>query len=97
MKRSDPRLFADIFAEGMQRAGLSDTYDLQRASYLWSEVVGPTVNRLTTRRYIDDTGTLHVYISSAPLKSELSFLTATLAERINNAVGKNVVKAIVIH
>ncbi len=97
MKRTDPRLFADIFAEGMQRAGLTDTYDLQRASYLWAEVVGPTVNRLTTRRYIDDNGTLHVYISSAPLKSELSFLTDTLIKRINNAVGKNVLKSIIIH
>lgn len=97
MKRTEPRLFADIFAEGMQKAGLSDTYDLQRASYLWADVVGPTVNRLTTRRYIDDNGTLHVYISSAPLKSELSFLIPTLIDRINNTVGKNVIKSIVLH
>lgn len=96
MKRTDPRLFGDIFNEAMSRVGLSDTYDQQRASYLWSEVVGPTVNRFTTRRYIAD-GVLHVYISSAPLKSELSFLADSLRDRINQAVGRQVVKSIVIH
>ena len=96
MKRTDPKTFAEIFSEAMSRVGLSDVYDEQRASYLWSEVVGPTVNRLTTRRYIAD-GVLHVYITSAPLKSELSFLTDNLRDRINQALGRPVVKSIIIH
>lgn len=96
MKRSDPKTFGEIFDEAMARVGMTDTYDEQRASYLWTEIVGPTVNRMTTRRYISD-GVLHVYISSGPLKSELSFLTDTLIKRINDAVGRQVVKSIVIH
>ncbi len=80
----------------MSKIGMTDVYDEQRAAYLWAEVVGPTVNRLTTRRYIAD-GVLHVFISSAPLKSELSFLVDTLRERINDAVGRQIVKSIVIH
>ena len=96
MKRSEPKTFGEIFNEAMSRAGMSDVYDEQRASYMWTEVVGPTVNRLTTRRYIAD-GVLHVYITSAPLKSELSFLTDVLARRINDAIGRQVVKSIVIH
>lgn len=96
MKRPEPKLFSEIFKEGMERAGLTDTFDEQRASYMWTEVVGPTVNRYTTRRYIAD-GILHVYISSAPLKSELSFLTDTLIARINDAIGHQVVRSIVIH
>lgn len=96
MKWTDPKTFGEIFADAMSRIGKSDVYDEQRASYLWTEIVGPTVNRYTTRRYIAD-GVLHVYISSAPLKSELSFLTDTLADRINQAVGRPVVKSIIIH
>ena len=96
MKWTEPKTFGEIFKEAMARTGLNDVYDEQRAACLWTEIVGPTVNRLTTRRYIAD-GVLHVYISSAPLKSELNFLTDTLMSRINEAVGHPVVKSIIIH
>ncbi|MDE6368876.1 MAG: DUF721 domain-containing protein [Muribaculaceae bacterium] len=96
MKWTEPKTFGEIFNEAMTRVGMSDAYDEQRASYLWTEIVGPTINRFTTRRYINN-GVLHVYITSAPLKSELSFLTDTLMKRINDAVGRQVVTSIVIH
>ena len=96
MKRTETKTFGEVFAELISNAGLDDTYNRQRASFLWPEVVGPTVNRMTTRRYVEGE-TLHVYISSAPLKSELSFLTQTLLKRINEIIGKEVIKSIVIH
>lgn len=96
MKRNEAKTVGEIFDEAMSQAGVTEIYDEQRASYLWPEVVGPTVNRFTTRRYVER-GVLHVFISSASLKSELSFLTATLVSRINEAVGKNVIRSIVIH
>lgn len=96
MKRSEAKTVGEIFSEAMAQAGMTDVYDEQRASYLWPEIVGATVNRMTTRRYVDR-GVLHVYISSAPLKSELSFLTDTLMRRINESIGKNVIHSIIIH
>lgn len=96
VKRQEALTFGQIFDQAIRQAGLEPAYDEQRASYLWPEIVGPTVNRLTTRRYVDN-GVLHVYISSAPLKSELSFLTADLIKRINETLGKDVIKSIVIH
>lgn len=96
MKRSEPKTFGEIFSEAMSQTGLNEAYDEQRAAYLWTEIVGPTVNRMTTRRYISD-GVLHVYISSAPLKSELGFLTDVLVSRINEAIGRPIVKSIMIH
>lgn len=96
MKRSEPKTFGEIFAESITQAGLDSAYDRQRASFVWPDIVGPTVNRMTTRRYVEG-DTLHVYISSAPLKSELSFLTQTLVSRINENIGKEVIKSIVIH
>ena len=71
MKRTDPKTFAEIFSEAMSRVGLSDVYDEQRASYLWSEVVGPTVNRLTTRRYIPTVFSMSIL---HPPRSKASFL-----------------------
>lgn len=80
----------------MERAGLTDSLNEQRASAAWADVVGPGINRYTTRRYVDR-GTLHVYLSSASLKNELSFARSRLAEAINRAIGSETVKEIVLH
>ena len=48
------------------------------------------------RLYVKDS-TLHVYIVSAPLKEELSYARDRLVEKLNEAVGKHVIDAVVIH
>lgn len=96
MKRSEAKTVGQIFEEAMSEAGMSKVFDQQQASYLWPEIVGPTINRCTTRRYVEN-GVLHVYISSAPLRSELSFLKDELVRHINEAVGSDVINSIIIH
>ncbi len=68
----------------------------QRASYLWTEVVGAGVNRFTFRRYVDK-GVLHVYITSASLKNDLGFLRQNILKEINSRLGAEVLSDIVIH
>ena len=87
MKRTEPKSFAEIFDENMARAGASDTMARHQACFLWPEIVGPGINKYTYKRYVDDTGCLHVYVSSAPLKNELSYMRSQLVEQINKAVG----------
>ena len=79
MKRTYPKHIAAIIDEAMDRAGLTDSLNEQRASAAWADVVGPSINRYTTRRYVDH-GVLHVYLTSAPLKNELG-LCATVSSR----------------
>lgn len=96
MKRTYPRLLGDIVAEALKSAGLENTEREHRAAYLWSEVVGPGINRYTVRRYVDH-GVMHVYLSSPALKNELSFHRSRLIEAINAAVGADVISAIEFH
>lgn len=96
MKRTEPKTFAQIFDENMELAGATDTMAQHRACYLWPEIVGPGVNRYTYRRYVEN-GVLHVYISSAPLKNELSFLRERLLGQINSAVGMQAITDIIFH
>ena len=67
-----------------------------RAASLWADVVGPGVNRYTVRRYVAD-GVLHVYLSSGPLKSELSFRCDAIARSINDILGREIIKSIRFH
>ena len=96
MKRTYPRHIAAIIDEAMERAGLTDSLNEQRASAAWADVVGASINRYTTRRYVDH-GVLHVYLPSASLKNELGFVRDRLMDAINRWVGADVVKEIVFH
>ncbi len=96
MKRTYPKHIAAIIDEAMDRAGLTDTLNEQRAASAWADVVGPSINRYTTRRYVDH-GVLHVYMTSAPLKNELGFARTRLIEAINRQVGAETVTEIVFH
>ena len=97
MKRTEPKSFAEIFDENMALAGASDMMARHQACYLWPEIVGPGVNRYTYKRYVDDNGCLHVHISSAPLKNELSFLRKKLIEQLNTTVGSQAITDIILH
>ena len=96
MKRTYPRHIAAIIDEAIDRAGLTDSLNEQRAAAAWAEIVGPGINRYTSRRYVDH-GVLHVYLTSAPLKNELSFSLTDLAASINKAIGSETVREIVLH
>lgn len=97
MKRTEPKSFAEIFDENMARAGASDTMARHQACFLWPEIVGPGINKYTYKRYVDNTGCLHVYVSSAPLKNELSYMRSQLVEQINKAVGSQALTDIIFH
>lgn len=96
MKRTEPKSVVEIIDEYIAQAGLSDAVAEQRACYLWPEIVGPGVNRYTYKRYVHQ-GKLHVYITSATLKNELSFHRTRLIEQLNRAVGSNAITDIIFH
>lgn len=96
MKRTEAISVGDILKAMIESDGDPGEFDRQKAAFLWSEVVGPTINQATIRRYMEG-DVLHVFISSAPLKSELSFMVAGIADKINEALGRRVIKKIALH
>lgn len=96
MKRTDPLSIKELIDRVLDDDSVRDAARAQRLCYLWPGVVGPGINRYTTRRYVAD-GVLHVYLSSAPLKNELQFHRSRLVQLLNNAVGADVITDIHIH
>ena len=93
MKRTEAESIGDLI-QGFLETEKLDTkmYEL-RASAMWSEVVGPGVNRYTINRYVKD-GILYVRLSSAPLRNELMLGRSILVKRMNEAIGHEVIKDI---
>lgn len=96
MKQTEAVKVGDLLRLMMESGNDSEEFLRQKASFMWSEVVGPVINKATIRRYVDG-DTLHVFIDSAPLKSELSFVTHNIVDKINEAVGKNILRKLIIH
>ena len=48
------------------------------------------------RRYVAD-GALHVYIDSAPLKTEIEFRKTAIVDAINSILGQDVLQTLIIH
>jgi Protein of unknown function (DUF721). len=96
MKRTYPRQIGEIINDALDRAGLTEKLDDRRICALWPEVVGQGINRYTIKRFVDH-GVMHVYLSSAALKNELSFNRAALVRALNDVVGKEVIHDILFH
>lgn len=96
MKRRYPTRVDEIIRQAIEASGQQSGFDRHKACYVWSEIVGPTVNRVTTRRWIDR-DELHVVIASGPLKTELGFMADAIVRRINEAVGTNIITRLIIH
>ncbi|MCM1029150.1 MAG: DUF721 domain-containing protein [Pseudoflavonifractor sp.] len=96
MKRTEAESIRDIIDRVVAQAGLTETMAAQRACYLWPEVMGPGVNRYTLRRYVEGS-TLHVYITSAPLRNELSFMRQAIVRNLNAAAGSDALTDIIFH
>lgn len=96
MKRRDPQSIEQIINDAIREGQLADNFDVQRASAMWPDIVGPDIAARTARRYVDGSE-LHVWISSAPLKNELQFHRSSLVDHLNRAVGRNVITEIHIH
>lgn len=97
MKKTEAQSVSDIIHDVFRRAGLESTEARQRALYHWSDIVGPGINRQTTRRFVDQQGVMHVFIASAPLKADLQFMRSHLIEELNAAVGTVAITDLIIH
>lgn len=96
MKRTDPEQIGNLVKRLLRENNLDGLADRQLISSLWPEIVGPGINRYTTRRWVDNEK-LHVVISSAALKNELMFHRQKLTDALNHSAGKNIIKDVIIH
>jgi len=90
-----PKPLSDLLQEGLEGLGLGRRlaeFDIWR---LWPEVVGPAIaSRSQPLRIIN--GTLTVAVSSGPWMQELSYLRSMMKDKLNERLGSEIVKEIVL-
>lgn len=96
MRKTEALSVGEIIERAIAATGNRDEYARQQALFLWPEVVGPTINRCTVRRWMDR-DVMHVCLNSSVLKNELLYLTDSIRGKINSLMGSQVVAKIMIH
>ncbi len=95
MKRSNERGIGQVIKE------LFKTYHIQSRVHdvqikdMWEQVMGTTIMHYTSDIKLRD-GILTLYLTSAPLKQDLTYMKDNIKSRLNEEFGEKVVKEILI-
>lgn len=80
----------DLVLQVLREQGLETPLNQKRLVDSWPEVAGPIVSRYTLNTYIYNQ-TLYVRLSNPALRSDLSMRRQELTEKLNAAVGEQVI------
>lgn len=90
----DPKPLGGLIELVISRMGISHKIAQYRACALWPEVVGVDVARVTTVEGIEQ-GKLFVRVTTPTWRAELSFLKRRILDKVNKAVGEDILEDII--
>ncbi len=85
----------DLLKIFKDKKGLDKGLNQIEVTRAWSEQMGPAIEKYTTKIYLDK-HTLFVRLSSAVLREELSYGKAQIIKNLNESIGENLIRKIVL-
>ena len=90
MFRREVKSISDLLNMYLRREGLETPLLQKRAIDAWDTLMGPTIVRYTGEKYIKNQ-TLFVKITNPALRQDLSMMRSRIVQRINEAVGSQII------
>ena len=94
-KKNDPHSLKDSIEEFLDKYQLRQSYNLREIKSLWAGLMGQTIAKRTRDIYFRD-DKLMVIIESAALKHQLHMQRTKICKNLNQAMGSEYVKEVVI-
>ena len=85
----------DALKSFLKTSRLKGSLQALQITDVWEQLMGKTIAKYTDAIQIHG-NTLYITTSVAPLKQELLFQKDTIRQRVNEALGENLVKEVVI-
>ncbi len=92
---SDAISLGEALRQFLEKSRIKNSIQSMQIEDHWLKLMGETIAKYTDRIEIKN-GTLFIYTEVAPLKNELVFQKELIKKRINENLGDNVVKDVVI-
>lgn len=96
MFRREVKSISDLLNMYLRREGLETPLLQKRAIDSWDRLMGPTIVRYTGDKFIKNQ-TLFVKIVNPALRHDLSLMRSRIVQRINEAVGSQIIADIRIY
>jgi predicted nucleic acid-binding Zn ribbon protein len=94
MKAVTPRLIGGAIASTLDQLGLDKKVKQYEVLDVWKEIVGEQIAQVTTADYFSG-GKLFIRVSRSTWRNELTFLKQQLIEKVNTAMGEEIVHDII--
>lgn len=95
MKRQNAMSVGEIIDQVLREARADARFDEHHAVALWPQIVGPGINAYTLGVTVKN-GVMTVQLKSAALRNELMMSRSMLCQRINEALGHEVIREILL-
>lgn len=95
MKKKNDNTLQEAMTEMLREYRLKPQFDETRVKSLWEKIMGKTIATYTSNIAVRK-NVLHLTILSAPLKHELSFAKDKIKARLNEEMGEEYIKEVVI-
>ena len=96
MKENNTRNVGQIIRKLMSNPKLAEKMDELDALDFWRELIGQNLQRYIVGAKIYN-GNLYVKLNSSVLRNELSYKKSELKEKINQKLGKDLIKEIILN
>lgn len=80
----------------LKQSRLSGYVQALQIEEVWEEIMGKTISKYTEKIQIHG-NKLYITTYVAPLKQELSFQKESIIKRVNEALGENIIKEVIIN
>ena len=87
---------AEAMKQFLKQSRLKGYVQALQIEDVWEKLMGKTISKYTDKIQIHGS-TLYITTSVAPLKQELLYQKDTIRQRVNEALGENIIKEVVIN
>ena len=96
MRRKNEQTIGEVIGEMIKAYGLEKRLKQAEIGQVWNQLLGPSVARCTERVTLNN-GVVTVYLDSSLVKHELNMMKSRLVAALNEAMGSQVVKEVVLN
>ncbi|MBQ0022908.1 MAG: DUF721 domain-containing protein [Prevotellaceae bacterium] len=91
MRRRNTEQIGDVVLQFMRQEGIETPYNQYRVIKAWPQIMGESIQKYTTNIFIKNQ-TLNIQLSSPALKQNLQAEHRSLARKLNEFIGAQVIE-----
>ena len=95
MKRKNEQTLKEAIDEMIRVYGMDKKLSETRLLDSWDTIMGKTISKHTTKKYISQEK-LFIHLNSSVLRKELSYAKENIVKMMNDSVGKKVIQEVVL-